>query len=751
MNMGEKAGIDSKDASAKLEMNYQALLENTGISIVIVDIAGKYLFANSTATSPLGCDVQEVIGKTMSDFLPPEIAKKYLERNQRLIKTGGGQNYEATFDLPSGTKTFLINDQVLKDAQGNGFAIQSSSIDITERKETEQILAEKEEQYRLLIQNLPGTTVFLFDHDLRFILAEGQVHSKLGFTTESLLGKTLWEVLPQEDAKQLSAIYYSTLEGKATENYSSEYQGKSYRVNFAPVRNNQGKIIAGLVVSQDITERKKAEDALRESEKKWHLLVETIPDYIALYDAEGRYLFLNHFAEGFSAKDIEGKGYTDFLAEESKELYEETFRKAKETKQTQYIEYSAFGDHYSIRSYESFFVPIFENNVLVNMLVIARDVTERKRADEELLKSKHLYDDLVSKIKVGVYVLRSKPDGTFGLEYASPRMAELLGLSVDELLSNHEAIFKSIHPEDLDSFTRLNLIGIQNNVPFDWKGRIVVKGEVSWLHITSLPQLLGNGDTFWHGLIEDITERLAIEAEMKLKNEELTNLNATKDKFFSIIAHDLKSPFNSILGLSEFMVSQIQEGNYEKIEEYADTIRNSSQRAMDLLQNLLEWSRVQTGRMVFSPENLKIDLLVHEALNLLNETATQKGIVISRNIPANLEARVDQSMFSTIIRNLVSNAIKFSYTGGEIEVELREVNNQVEVSVSDNGIGIQADQIENLFHIDKNQSKPGTQNEKGTGLGLILCKEFVEKHGGKLWVESEYGKGSKFRFTIPKI
>lgn len=624
----EKAGIDSAFASSKLVLDYKSLLENTGISIIIIDIDGQYIFANSFAANLLGCGVQGVVGKMMSDFLPPEIAQKYLERNRRLIKTGGGENYEASFDLPSGTKTFLINDQVLKDDQGNGFAIQSSSIDITERKVTEKRLAASQANARAIMESTDDVLVLL---DKNGILIDcNEAHARrLNKTREELLGKRIFDELPPDLAKS-----------------------RREAVNLCI---STGECVYG--------------------------------------------------------EDVRFGRYIEFTVH-----------------------------------------PIFsEGGIVEKVAIFARDVTERKRTEEELLKSKHLYDDLVSKIKVGVYVLRSKPDGTFGLEYASPRMAELLGLSVDDLLSNHEAIFKAIHPEDLDSFIRLNLIGIQHKVPFDWKGRIVVKDDVRWLHVSSLPQLLENGDTFWHGLVEDITERLAIEAEMKLKNEELTNLNATKDKFFSIIAHDLKSPFNSILGLSEFMVSQIQDGNYEKIEEYADTIRNSSQRAMDLLQNLLEWSRVQTGRMVFSSENRKIDLLIHEALNLLNETATQKGIVISRNIPANLEARVDQSMFSTIIRNLVSNAIKFSYTGGEIEVELREVNNQIEVSVSDNGIGIQADQIENLFHIDKNQSKPGTQNEKGTGLGLILCKEFVEKHGGKLWVESEYGKGSKFRFTISKI
>lgn len=394
--------------------------------------------------------------------------------------------------------------------------------------------------------------------------------------------------------------------------------------------------------------------------------------------------------------------------------------------------------------------PIFsENRKVEKVAIFARDVTERKRTEEELLKSKHLYDDLVSKITVGVYVLRTRPDESFGLEYVSPRMSELLGLSVDDLLSNHEAIFKVIHPEDLDSFIQMNLRGIQHKVPFDWKGRIVVKGHVRWLHVSSLPQLLENGDTFWHGLVEDITERVRNEAEIKLKNDELTNLNATKDKFFSIIAHDLKSPFNSIIGFSSLLSRQVNERDYEGIKKYATIIQESSQQALDLLVNLLEWSRSQTGKMVFTPEDVDVAFLISQSVGILIGAAQQKQIAVHKQMPANLVVRADNAMVNTILRNLISNAIKFTNPGGSIVISAERKAEELLISVADNGVGINQVSIDKLFRIEETYSTLGTQKEKGSGLGLLLCKEFVEKHGGRIWVESEVGKGSTFWFTIP--
>jgi len=232
-------------------------------------------------------------------------------------------------------------------------------------------------------------------------------------------------------------------------------------------------------------------------------------------------------------------------------------------------------------------------------------------------------------------------------------------------------------------------------------------------------------------------------------NKELNQLNAEKDKFFSIIAHDLKSPFNAIIGFSDLLVAQVHKNNVEKINEYAGIIQQSSHRAMGLLMNLMEWSQSQTGRMNFSPANFELVELINEAVLLLNDSAVQKSITIGKNLPLSMLVYADKAMISTVLRNLISNAIKFTKSGGNIVISASENQNELIISVKDTGVGISNDRLEKLFHIDESYATTGTDNEKGTGLGLILCKEFVEKHHMKIWVESEVGIGSTFYFTIP--
>jgi signal transduction histidine kinase len=237
---------------------------------------------------------------------------------------------------------------------------------------------------------------------------------------------------------------------------------------------------------------------------------------------------------------------------------------------------------------------------------------------------------------------------------------------------------------------------------------------------------------------------------LKESEAQLRELNATKDKFFSIIAHDLKTPFNAIIGFSELLVVQVKNKDYDEAEKYAEIIQHSSQRAMELLRNLLEWSRSQTGRMEYHPEQVNLVQIINDTLTLLRDYSQQKTISISRKLPDHIQAFADKDMISTILRNLISNAIKFTSPCGDIVLAAEQKQDELIISVKDTGIGIKKEDLEKLFRIDVSHSTTGTLNEKGTGLGLILCKDFVEKHKGRIWAESEPGVGSTFYFTIPK-
>jgi two-component system, sensor histidine kinase and response regulator len=339
--------------------------------------------------------------------------------------------------------------------------------------------------------------------------------------------------------------------------------------------------------------------------------------------------------------------------------------------------------------------------------------------------------------------------GADGIQhYVSESCEKILGYKPEEL-TNIPVIEKMIHPDDREKTIQgLQAIVAKKGVGGTQYRHRHKNGTWVYLEAFGTNQLDNPAVQSVVLNVRDITERKQIEQELKKSEARLSELNATKDKFFSIIAHDLKSPFNSILGFSELLAEKVQNGDYNGIEKYAAVIQHSSGRAMELLTNLLEWARSQTGRMEFHPEFFELNILVKEVLALLENVAQQKSITVINNLPGILPVFADKKMVGTVLRNLVSNGIKFTHRGGEIRISSQEEDGKMIVSVSDNGVGISQEVLEKLFRIEANQTTAGTQNEKGTGLGLLLCKEFVEIHGGKIWVESEVGKGSTFRFFL---
>ncbi len=254
-----------------------------------------------------------------------------------------------------------------------------------------------------------------------------------------------------------------------------------------------------------------------------------------------------------------------------------------------------------------------------------------------------------------------------------------------------------------------------------------VKGELSGITIVA----------------RDITERKQTEEQMK-------ELNTTKDTFFSILAHDLKNPFSSLHSMSNTMIE-----NYQNLEEkeklmMLKIMHKSTEHIFNLLENLLTWSSSQRGRIEYSPEKFNISWLIQVNMNLHKLPAEKKGVVLTTNIADDLPAYGDREMINTVIRNLINNAVKFSSKGGVVEVKIHDTIKLFEVIVSDHGIGIPAGNIKKLFRIDEKYKSVGTAGETGTGLGLVLCKEFVDKNGGEIWCKTKEGSGSEFHFTIPK-
>lgn len=234
---------------------------------------------------------------------------------------------------------------------------------------------------------------------------------------------------------------------------------------------------------------------------------------------------------------------------------------------------------------------------------------------------------------------------------------------------------------------------------------------------------------------------------IEVQADELRKVNDSKDKFFSILAHDLKSPFNTVLGFSEVLKEKdIKDPEFQL---YAKQIYDTALNNYNLLENLLEWTRNQMNHIRFEPEVLKLSEKVNINIDLLKLSAERKGIEIQNEIDPSVLVRADQNMINTILRNIITNAVKFTRPGGTISVNAKVIADMVEVSISDNGIGMPEDLAGSLFKIENMESRKGTSGEKGTGLGLIICKEFVEMHNGTIRVESKLNQGSTFHFTLP--
>jgi signal transduction histidine kinase len=241
----------------------------------------------------------------------------------------------------------------------------------------------------------------------------------------------------------------------------------------------------------------------------------------------------------------------------------------------------------------------------------------------------------------------------------------------------------------------------------------------------------------------------SLELLVEQRTSKLVEIVSTNAKFLSIIAHDLRSPFSSIIGILELLKMSLKEFNKNEIEEYVNIVYNSANNTLTLLDNLLVWAVSQNKERNFRPIKINLYELLREEIENLKTLASQKQITLRQSVKPDLSVSADIQMVKTILRNLISNAIKYTNVNGEIIIDANEVKQYVEVAIKDNGVGISPEQQRKLFKIDAFHSTPGTHDERGTGLGLLLCKEFIELHGGNIRIESEAGKGSRFAFTLP--
>jgi two-component system, sensor histidine kinase and response regulator len=486
------------------------------------------------------------------------------------------------------------------------------------------------------------------------------------------------------------------------------------------------------------------------SEKSYRELFNTISEAIYIQNKDGIFIDVNKGAiemYGYSREEFIGKT-PDFLSAPGKNHPPTIMKYIKEAFKGNTQKFEFWGKRKNGEIFPKEVIlskGLYQNKNVI--IATARDISDRKKSESEIAKIQSRLALIFKNFPNMVLYESNGPN-----DFISDNVFDMLGYPPYLFVNNVKFINSIVHPD----YTKI----IEAQI-FDWMDNSDSKyfrveypckradGEYIWIEDLLQKETTSDGKKYIIGILTDFTERKKQIEQLQLYADELKNLNISKDKFFSIIAHDLRSPFNGLLGFSTVLLEELQELTHEEIKEYAGYIHTSAKTVYNLVDNLLQWSRIQTGRIEYQP--IKIDLYeeVFKSIELFNSNAITKKIKLLNNIELNTYVFADQNMLRSILQNLISNGIKFTKSGGSVKISSKEKNNFIEIEIADTGIGIETKDIAKLFRIDSQFSNLGTLNEEGTGLGLILSKELVEKNKGQIWVKSIVKKGTSFLFTLP--
>lgn len=388
--------------------------------------------------------------------------------------------------------------------------------------------------------------------------------------------------------------------------------------------------------------------------------------------------------------------------------------------------------------------PILDGkNNLIGVVHVTTDVTIQKFAEEALRQSEQDYRKLFENHAAVKLIIDPETGNIHDANYAAEKF---YGWSREELKKMNICQINTLPIENISEL--MNKAKKQEQVVFQFQHKRA-DGEVRDVEVFSNLISLGGKD-YLHSIVYDITMRNKAEAEIKLQNEKLIKLNAEKDKFFSIISHDLRSPFQGFLSLTGLIAEQINEFTPEELSTITSNMHQKALNLSNLLKNLFEWTQIQNGSLSSHPEEYSLQSLVEDTIESLSLRSSAKQISITSHISDQVLIYADEKMVKSILLNLLSNAIKFTNRDGIVTVGAKKIDNgKIQVVVRDTGIGMSQNEIERLFKLGEKIGSIGTEGELSTGLGLLLCKEFIDLHNGNIWVESVEGKGSSFYFTLP--
>ncbi len=753
------------------EERYRRIVETANEGILSVDKERQLTYVNQQLAAMLGYSIEEMLGRKYESFLPEDQLME--DKAQSKIRAQGKSAvYERCFLRKDGQRYWLlVSAKAVTDTEGKFAGSFGMFTDINDRKRAEAALQESEERYRRIVETA-NEGILQVDSERRLIFVNQQLASMLGYSIEEMLGRKYESFLPEDQLLEDSAQAKIRAQGKSAvyERCFLKKDGQRHwmLVSAKAVTDTEGKFAGSFGMFTDIDDRKIAELELQESEERYRRIVETSNEGILSFGADTKINFINRQMAsmlGYTVGEMMGRKFESFLAEDQLSEHYVQMKNRALGKDAIYERCFNRKDGQRFWMLVSAKAIMDDNGNYAGSFAMFTDINERKRVEAALYESELQYRLLFETAREGIVVIQKSM-----LSYFNPMMMEVTGYSYEELLNMN--FFELVYQKDRDLIlTNHNKTITAGNEAQRNQFRLLKKdNSLCWVEMGSV-KFTWKGEAATLNFIIDITEQKLAEIELKRLNEELRiskdtieenlsqkevlvdkleKLNTEKDKFFSIIAHDLRSPFQGFIGLTEIMVEEINILSKNELSEMSSDLNKSANSLYKLLQNLLEWSQMQKGSINFAPKEWKLSEVVWQSYENMIQRANQKGIKLENKIPASINVHADEKMINTVVRNLLSNAVKFTRADGMVKISAREIENKmVEVSVTDTGVGLSEVNLKKLFKLDEKVGRKGTDGEPSTGLGLLLCKEFVEKHGGKIWVESRENEGSTFYFTLP--
>lgn len=743
----------------------------------VTDPKGKIIYANSPFCAISNFNLEELIGEDHKIVNSGFHSKKFFKEMYTSLQKGNIWRGEIRNRAKNGNIYWLDTIIVpVTNTDGTLSHYLGIRTDITQRKQEIEIFITKNKTPEQKEESLDGENNLLatilnnismlvanLDNQFNFKYVNQAYADTYKLPATFFLGRNYFDIFPNEEIR---IIFQRVIESGNPFFINSkpfqfpgqlEQNATYWDWNLKPVIDKDKKVESIIFTLRDVTDKiiskKNAEETLKISQAIMQSIFENSFESILFIDPERKLRFFNQIASARSlalfGKPLEDEySIYDFVLPEDRENFDKHFHSALEGKKT--IVDRSVSMNNSNYWFQFQYAPVKnEKNEIFGVLFTGRDINEKKHAEEELKESENRFHAIFDQTPLGIALVESI---TGEFIQINPKLCEIIGYKEEEIIGKR--FLDITHPEDIKlSFDKWEILSDGETNPISYEKRYIKKnGETIWVNGKIVPLFGKEKNSIYYLIIMlDITEFRKTNETLKKNMSDLENLNKTKDKFFSIIAHDLRNPFGGIIGITEILdVKMRQEQMNESMNlylRYIQIVHGAAKSAHRLLENLLQWARSQTGEISVRPQNFSMSSLLSQVIPIVSGNAFKKNITIEKNLVGNESVYADESLVATILRNLLTNAVKFTNTNGKIIISTEKKEDFLEISISDTGNGIEPDNLEKLFRIDSKIPRQETENEIGSGLGL--CKEFVEKHGGKIWAESQPGVGSKFTFTLP--